>query len=96
MNIQSFIDRKRIAGAREHEGNSSDWAGWHTTRYEAAIAGEVLDALAYAQKVLGLVSGEEAETTISIIKKLIEVIDILSRASLEEACQEAEQEAENG
>lgn len=99
MDIQSFIDRKRIAGAREHEGNKTDWAGWQDEQFEAAIAGELLDALAYAQKYLQCFtyySDEGAERTRMIIDKLSEVSDLLIDDALEAACQEAEQEANKG
>ena len=91
MNIQSYIDRKRIAGAREHEGRQTDWAGWEQPQFWAAIAGELLDAVAYAQqaaKVSTLASGVDFNESISC-----EICQILNRflpKIIEAACQEAE------
>lgn len=94
MNIQSYIDRKREAGKREHEGNKTDWAGWEQPQFWAAIAGELLDAVAYAQqaaKVSTLARGVDFNESISC-----EICQILNRflpKIIEAACQEAEQEA---
>ena len=102
MNIQSYIDRKRNAGAREHEGNKTDWAGWTVRDYWVAVAGELLDALAYLQR-LGEVCVEMNNPDGSIIGASASALHgiIAEQAGyfeeeLEAACQEAEQEAENG
>ena len=102
MNIQSFIDRKRIAGAREHEGRQTDWAGWTEVNYMTAIVSELLDACAYAQKLdyeKRKYAEETGNTVITgnIIQKVIKIIDAeFPEHILEAACQEAEQEAETG
>lgn len=91
MNIQHYIDRKREAGAKEHEGNSTDWAGWTQGQYFAAIAGELLDAMAYAQQAKSVA---KLQRNIDLAKFLSdEIYNILAEfnfTTLEAACREAE------
>ena len=94
MTIQSYIDRKRAAGAREHEGNKTDWAGWTLRDFHVAMAGELLDLINYAQRAVDLFyEGGETE---AILGDAEVCLSLLSEEALEAACQEAEQEAENG
>lgn len=97
MNIQNYIDRKRIAGAREHEGNSTDWAGWTREQFLAAIAGELLDALAYVEQSLTTAKWPGCCIEENMISANVQTaLGILPIEALEAACQEAEQEANKG
>ena len=98
MNIQSYIDRKRIAGAREHEGRQTDWAGWDYQQCWTAVVGELLDACAYCEHIREIGTKED---DFQLIREADEMIVYLTKAlqqfgwnHLEAACQEAEQEAD--
>jgi len=101
MNIQSYIDRKRIAGKREHEGRQTDWAGWTGDDYIVAIAGELLDACAYAQRAFECAAEWETKdedykifcVSKALFRGALEMLKGLQESDLEAACQEAEQEA---
>ena len=88
MDIQSFISRKREAGARKHEGNKTDWAGWTLRDFHIAMAGELLDLINYAQRAVDLFH-EDGETE-AILDDAEVCISLLSEEALEAACQEAE------
>ena len=100
MNIQGFIDRKREAGAKEHEGNKTDWKDWTQEQFLAAIAGELLDAAAYAQRAMEVafecgnkdLFNDANDTLFDLFGALCN----FKNDVLEAACQEAEQEAEAG
>lgn len=95
MDIQHFVDRKREAGKREHEGNQSDWKGWGIDKYWAAIAGELLDAIAYCDRLADVANSKHdgysrrgaTDTSIDIKKAL----SCFNERHLEAACAEAEE-----
>lgn len=96
MNIQNYIDRKRIAGAREHEGNSTDWGLWEPEKYFVAVASELLDALAYIQRLCEIENGDTAFITDAMSYEITMILRTFPEHILEAACQEAEQEANKG
>lgn len=94
MNIQSYIDRKREAGKREHEGNSTDWKGWNYQQCWTAVVGELLDACAYCEHIreIGAKAYDgltvfEAEELLEYLQKALEQF---GEHHLEAACREAE------
>ena len=93
MNIQQFIDRKRIAGAREHEGRQTDWKDWTGADCLAAVAGELLDAYAYNNKLCEIEDGKTAFLSDSLSFEIYALLKMLPVSALEAACQESEQEA---
>ena len=98
MNIQSYIDRKREAGKREHEGNSTDWAGWTGDNYIVAIAGELLDVCAYAQQAFECATEWETKDedykifciSKALFRGALDMLKGLQECDLEAACREAE------
>lgn len=95
MNIQSYIDRKREAGRKEHEGAWTDWAGWDYQQCWTAVVGELLDACAYCEHIREIGTKEDDN---QLIREADEMIVYLTKAlqqfgwsHLEAACQEAEQ-----
>lgn len=93
MNIQSYIDRKRKAGAREHEGNSTDWAGWMQEQFLAAIAGELLDAINYTTEMHN--NGHITPQSACFLRGIYAIANMLEISAYEAACQEAEQVQED-
>ena len=97
MNIQSYIDRKRIAGAREHEGRKTDWVGWDISKCWVAVVGELLDACAYCERAQDIAQIKDALTMMDEAMEmklyLQKALEQFHESHLEAACQEAEQEA---
>lgn len=94
MDIQQFIGRKREAGAKEHEGNSTDWGKWPRGRYISAAASELLDACAYAQRAIEVsMQTQDAElnhVAHFILEGAMNLLNGLEECDLEAACREAE------
>jgi len=98
--LSDLIARKHDAGRKVNQGSDDDWADWTREDFDAAVAGELLDASCYLSEELARFPDVTSEqrcryTTLSSrLGTLRQILSIMGSEACEAAVAVAEADAE--